>query len=265
MTYSARILLDTIASGARITTFELILPKWILAELNTHRAFSRNAASSRAIPVAKVIEQVEQHPVMPVWWGKNQPGMQANEELTGAELAVAKAYWLQARDLAVEQAKLMQEAGVHKQLTNRVLEPWMWAHDIVTATDFDHFFELRCHPDAQPEFRVVAEQMRDAYRDSTPAMPRRVGGRAWHLPYVSDDELALYNDEAVLKMSAARCARVSYRQHDGSHDPLKDLALADRLLASQHLSPFEHAAFWSPSKRHANLQHWCSFRTLKGY
>ena len=40
--------------GKRITTFIVTMPRIVLAELNTHRVFSRNSASSRAIPFTKM-------------------------------------------------------------------------------------------------------------------------------------------------------------------------------------------------------------------
>jgi thymidylate synthase ThyX len=83
---SAKIIADSISEseyGDRITTFELEYPRFIHGELMTHRLFSRNAASSRAIPINKMMDQVLTAPAMPVEWGLNKSGMQAEEMLKG--------------------------------------------------------------------------------------------------------------------------------------------------------------------------------------
>lgn len=242
--YSVRILRDSInTAGDRLTTWELTYPRFVHAELMTHRVFSRNSASSRAIPIEKMIEQVIHNPAMPVWWGKNQSGMQAREELTGVELATAKEQWLIARDDAVKNARWMARFGVHKQIVNRLLEPWMWITVIVSATDFGNWFNLRHHKDAQPEIREVAVRMWELYRDGD---PQWLEAGSWHLPltgFEGDEKLGL---SMLKKVSAARCARVSYLTHDGLRDVAKDLELHDRLAESGHWSPFEHPAMALP-------------------
>lgn len=244
----AKIIEDSVSSvGARITTLELQYPRFIHGEVMTHRVFSRNAMSSRAIPVAKMIEQVRSNPAMPVYWGANQPGMQASAELTGAPLEGAKAAWLEAARSAANIAENMGRAGLHKQIANRVLEPFQWMRTIVTATEWDNFFELRCHPDAQPEFQALAVLIRDAMGLSTP-VPRRyegAGSDAWHLPYVSLHERTMFNLGVLLKMSTARCARVSHLTHHGAApEAEKDIELYERLVGSEprHSSPAEHQA-----------------------
>jgi len=267
LNYEAKILADTVnldgafATGPRITTFQLTLPKFILAELNTHRMFSRNAASSRAIPVKKIIEQVEQFPVMPVFWGKNQAGMQANEELTGQDLELAKERWLLARDIAVTHVRALVDCNLHKQISNRILEPWMWAEVIVTSTTWSNFWKLRCHKDAQPEFRHVAEMMKELYDSNIPVKPYHLDNGYWHLPFVNPEEVDLYKPDVLCKMSVARCARVSYLNHEGTYDIAKDIELADRLWAAGHLSPFEHAArLEKPRQWYANFEGWNAYR-----
>src|ERR1043166_5301194 len=156
--YEARIERDSITQyGERLTTVVCTLPRIVLAELNTHRLFSRSSASSRAIPVQKQIERLRQDPFIPVYWGKNQKGMQADEELDYAQVAEALDVWSAARDQAVGSAEALMDIGVHKQITNRLLEPFMWHTVIITATEWSNFDHLRIHKDAQPEIRRAAE------------------------------------------------------------------------------------------------------------
>jgi thymidylate synthase ThyX len=241
--YSARILADSQApTKARLTTFEITFPRFVHSELMTHREFSRNAASSRAIPIEKMIQRVKEDPAMPVFWGKNQKGMQAVEALHKADQYLAEIYWLRGRDQAVSVAEGLVRVGAHKQIVNRVLEPWMWITVIVSATNFSNFFSLRCHPDAQPEIRRIAEMMRDLYFSATPKM---LAYGDWHMPLLDDRAELLQAGATVdtlVKISVGRCARVSYLTHDGKRDPQADVDLHDRLLTSGHWSPFEHVA-----------------------
>ena len=240
-----KILADSInaATRQRIITFEATFPRCILAELNTHRTLSRNSASSRAIPVAKQIEKVLADPFIPVHWGKNQKGMQADVELTPEEQAVARAIWLDARDMAAAKTQRLAALAVHKQIANRLLEPFMWHTAIITATERVNFYNLRTDGAAEPHFQILASMMCDAEADSTPV---EVQPGAWHLPLVRGvdyDELRKgYDDVELARICSARCGRVSYLTHDGKRDPTEDLALADRLQKPGHMSPFEHAA-----------------------
>lgn len=230
------------STGIPLTTMQLTYPRFIHAEFMTHRVFSRNASSSRAIPVAKMIEQVRNEPAAPIHWGKNQPGMQANEELSGQDRAFVQQLWLKAAQQASDIADAMNGFGAHKQVANRILEPFQYMHVIVTATEWDNFFALRAHPDAQPEIHALALVMKHAMQEST---PRWIDPDEWHLPYVTYDERLNHPTELLLKLSAARCARVSYLTHDGQKPEIeKDLALYDRLVGGVplHASPIEHQA-----------------------
>ena len=256
--FNARVLADSISpAGIRLTTLEVRFPRFVLSEFNTHRVFSRNSASSRAVPTSKIVERVLQNPAMPVEWGVNKPGMSANETLTAEQEEEAKAGWLRARDSAVEHVRDLQKHNVHKQIINRIMEPFMWHTVIVTATEWDNFFRLRLAENAQPEIRIAAQHMRAAIDGSKPK-PVAVG--AWHLPLVQEDERSL-PIEQLKKISAARCARVSYLTHDGKRDIEKDIELCARLLSDRHLSPFEHVA--TPSgdgEFHANYRGWRQMR-----
>lgn len=265
---TATVIADSISSyGSRITTLQLKYPRFIHSEFMTHRVFSRNAASSRAIPVAKMIEQVRTDPAMPIHWGLNQPGMQAKAEHTEPESA--RNAWVEAAQAAASQAQQLNDLGLHKQIVNRVLEPFQWMHTIVTATEWDNFFDLRCHPDAQPEFQALANAIRTAMDESSPveraSSIQRVTA-SWHLPYVSDDERANIHPRTLPKISAARCARVSYLKHDGTKPSVHDdLTLFERLVGSKplHASPIEHQACAASSvARSRNFFGWHQYRDL---
>lgn len=252
---SATIILDSINSyGNRLTTFELEYPRFVHSEIMTHRVFSRNAASSRAIPISKVIEQVRTNPAAPIHWGANQSGMQAKHELVDRDLQLAKLLWRNAANAAADTAEALSLVGGHKQFVNRILEPFVLIKVVLTATEFDNFFELRDHPDAQPEIWELAKQMRSAISKSTPTL---LSQGEWHTPY-ADPSLPL---EDRLKVSASCCAQVSYRKLDDSIDKAYDVY--DRLVSSRplHASPFEHQATPTIDRRDcANFRGWKQYR-----
>lgn len=263
MTISAKIVCDSIYDGHRISTLELRYPRFIHAEVMTHRVFSRNASSSRAIPVSRLIQDVLDDTAMPIHWGKNQKGMQARQEhdapVDGVDRQTA---WLQARDNAIDMARAFERAGYHKQIVNRLIEPFSHINTVLTGTDFEDFFKQRRHPDAQPEIKQLADLMFEQLEISVPTE------RDHHLPYTTwedPNEIVLIDPPgAVLSslqaISAARCARVSYKTHDGRwSEPDEDIALARSLISAPHPSPFEHQAFAAPG-RHANFTGWSSLR-----
>jgi hypothetical protein len=259
MAWSCKILQDSISlAGVRLTTFEVTYPRMIHAEIMTHKMLSKNAASSRAIPIQKMLQRVKEDPAMPVWWGKNQSGMQASEQLEGAKLLDAQWTWLQARDRAVQAVELMELIGLHKQISNRILEPWMWITVIISGTEWANFFALRCHKDAQPEFQKIAKMMRHAYYTNKPVE------RLLHLPLIQPeerrDQTLSFGD--LKKISVGRCARVSYLTHDGKRDPQADIDLHDKLMVSGHWSPFEHvaSAMEDPVCWSANFRGWHQYR-----
>lgn len=296
MGFEAKVVLASVSpTGHPITTMQLKYPRFIHAEFMTHREFSRNASSSRAIPVAKMIEQVRNDPAMPIHWGANQPGMQAHAELTGEDLEGTKSAWKWAADYAADQAAYMSSMGAHKQVANRILEPFQWMHVIMTTTSFTNFDGLRRHKDAQPEIKHLADLMAQAREESE---FQQLGLKDWHLPYVdmqqdweaatthlirgritrdmpSDSEVT----NVLIAMSAARCARVSYLTHDGERPTVQqDLDLYQRLAGAQpiHASPLEHQAMpddhcprdrdwyngWANYEEHGNLTGWRQFRKM---
>jgi thymidylate synthase ThyX len=263
--YSAKILKDSLATcGSRLTTMEVTFPRIMLAEFNTHRVKSRNSASSRAIPVEKMIKRVTDDCFIPIYWGKNEKGMQANSELSISEQIEANEIWIEARDNAINSVRKLLNIGVHKQIANRLLEPFMWQTVICSATSWDNFFNLRCDKDAQPEIRKIATMMQDIYNSNTPNS-NLLKTLNWHLPLIEDDEfvelIKLFTIENIKKICVGRCARVSYLTHDGKRDPLADIELADRLLLSGHMSPFEHAAIGLDSNiQCGNFTGWKQYR-----
>lgn len=270
--YRVEIVLDSRAPcGARLTTFALTYPRMVHAELMTHRIFSRNSASSRAIPSEKMRALVKEHPALPVWWGKNQAGMQAREELSDAlytdeeidqieeaadefnlihneespKGAVLR-LWLEARDVMIEYSDKLAKLGLHKQLCNRLTEAWMPITVLVSATSYANWFHLRDHKDAQPEIQVIATEMHYQYLES---VPQELKAGEWHMPYVrvEDREEARRIDvesqcEAgcpghdagtlLKEVSVGRCARVSYLTHEGKRELIKDRELHDKLAAT---------------------------------
>lgn len=300
--YSTKILLDSISpAGRRLTTWELTYPRMVHAELMTHRLFSRNSASSRAIPNEKLRQRVKDDPALPVWWGKNQAGMQANEELVDIgqpseglllpyvqafPLTAAKEEWLRARDIMLEVSERLAAIGLHKQLCNRLIEPWMFITVIVSATSYDNWYHLRDHWQAQPEIAWVAKDMHAKIKESVP-QPLVVG--EWHLPLIHEEDRLLAQQmaakevciervpweamEILKKVSVGRVARVSYLTHDGKRDLVEDVKLHDRLLAGTatndpiHMSPFEHIAqaLANPNEPSGNFRGFRQYRkTITG-
>jgi hypothetical protein len=323
-TISAKAVADSISpEGKRLLTFQLRYPLFIHAEDKTHRALiehgkyyeyedhtalmydsnlSRNARSSRAVPIQKMIDEVMNDPVIPIHWGAAQKGMQADNEChnlvdrswrddcsPGED--TAKDAWLTARDYAVGSARAFMEAGYAKQVVNRLLGPFLHIDTLVTGTEFNNFFSLRDHADAEPHIRVLAGEMKKAMAASTPT-PLQPG--EWHVPYIergSDDALAIVDYarqnemqpyDVAARVSAARCARISYKPFDGKASIHDEIVRFNHLSKSTppHGSPMEHQAtpdivvsryvtkntpIYQSPELHGNLVGWCQFRkTLPG-
>ena len=265
--FSARVLADSLnCCDNRLTTMELTYPRFIHSEVMTHRMFSRNAASSRAIPVKKMIDQVMANPVIPIHWGAAEKGMQAYKEINSYASSECRHKWLLARDNCVGAVEGMLKQGLHKQIANRLLEPWMWITVIATGNEgaWNNFFALRCHHEAEPHIQKIAEMAREVRSQST---PQKLSDGQWHLPLIGFEGDELLSVEDQVKVSVGRNARISYLTHDGIRDVQADIDLHDRLLASKHFSPFEHVA---RSGQHTgnggNLGYaWTQYRkTLKG-
>jgi hypothetical protein len=264
---TAKVICDSINNkGNRLTTFELEYPRFIHAEFMTHRMLSKNSASSRAIPVSKMIKNIQHRPAIPVYWGKNRRGMQATVETdspititsdnkTEAMFLDRNKAWIMARDSAIKYAKAYADAGYHKQNVNRLIEPFQMIKVVCSGTEFDNFFWLRYHEDAQPDIKELADVMYEVREQSEPTFASEDDGYlGYHLPYITDeiyeecetytrdtnkDELPL---DLALKVSASCCAQVSYRTTDT--DIQKALRIYSQLVESEpiHASPFEHQA-----------------------
>lgn len=252
------------ATGTTLWSFQLRYWRAIHAELMTHRVFSRNAGSSRAIPVKTVLAQVWNDPAGPYYWGANRPGMQAGDELGGWRLTLAKKAWKWAGRAACVFAWGLMKLGLHKQVANRILEPWQYINVVVSATEWENFIALRCHPDAQPEMQLLADDivstMHQAVENDRVDVLKP---GEWHLIYISDTERANLPLGVLLKLSAARAARVSYAPFDGNADIAKEIERHDKLVGSVpiHASPTEHQAMatteWDPG--------WRNFRGFRQY
>jgi thymidylate synthase ThyX len=277
MSIEAKIVADSVSpQGIRLTTLALRYPRWIHAEFMTHRLFSRNASSSRAVPSRRLGALEREYPL---WWGANVPGMQAGAQLSDVQAAKARAVWERMADACAAGVAELAEIGLHKQWANRPLEWFTSISVLASATAFDNFFGVRWHPDAQPEIQELARQMYAAMRFGT---PRALQPGEWHLPYVSAEEAQALGLDVARRCSAARCARVSYLNHDGSSPNVeKDLATFAKLAGDPdgppqplHASPMEHQATpdrlldparadsWEHPSQHANYRGWRQFRKM---
>lgn len=238
----------------------LTYPRCIHAEFMTHRVLSKNSASSRAIPIARMIQDVSDYPFIPIKWGKNMPGMQAQEYFEGEEAEELKEQWLNDCREAIEKAKWYQERGCHKQIVNRILEPYAHIRVFVTGTKWSNFLALRDHPAAEPHIQMLAQAIR---AELDKPVQQTLNADQWHLPWVKEEDYrkfglypgAMHPD--LLKLSVARSAHTSYQTVDGK-EMTYDLAvnLADRLLSSKplHASPTEHQVkadcYWATTRNH---------------
>lgn len=265
---SAKVIADSVnPSGDRLTTFVLTYHRLVHSEFLTHRMLSKNSSSSRALSISVLIDRVIEDEVFPLHWGKNQKGMSAKEEIENIPRAME--IWEEARNSAIYHATQLQELGLHKQVVNRLLEPFSSITVICTGTEYQNFFNQRCHPDAQPEIQALANKMKAAYDAS---VPHEIPAGRWHIPFVNFEDVdyakTLHTDpesiyQLLIKIAVGRCARVSYLNHDGKSDIMADIKLHDRLLNSKppHFSPFEHVAIALPnSEKRANFTGFESYR-----
>lgn len=283
---SAKVIKDSIGDDApRLITFELEYPRFVHAEFMTHRVFSRNASSSRAIPVERMLERVNREPALPVEWRMNEAGMQGFTVADDETAYQATMLWAEARDHAVRCAQAMLALGIHKQHVNRLTEPFQHIKVVVTSSQWENWFGLRDHEAAEPTIQALARAMKIAMDTSTPT---KLQHGEWHLPYVLDEDREIVMEflttkecphglpllEILKRMSAARCARVSYNNFKGLKPKVSsDLSLFEKLVGSQpvHASPTEHQASpdillgfksgrWNTPERHGNLTGWLQFR-----
>ena len=244
---TAKVVADSISeSGQRITTLEVEYPRFIHGEVMTHRSLSKNSSSSRAIPINKMLEQIESNMAVPVYWGKNKAGMQAVEEVDDLSKSNAEIMWKGCFWKAKDTVSWLIDDGLHKQVTNRLTEPFQMMKVVITGTDWDNFFNLRIHKDAQPEICMLAYKIYKAMEESKP-VELKYG--EWHLPYVQNDgkfgyiaDQTILTLEEAIKYSSACCASVSYRTEGMTLE--KADKIFDMLVKAEviHASPFEHLA-----------------------
>lgn len=259
----AEIVLDSINPiGNRLTAFVVTLPWYISPELLRHRCFSFCSASARAVPSWKLLKAVWDDPVVPVYWGLNEPGMQANKEMLKHRIWIAKGILRFSWITSLISSWLLSKVGCHKQTSNRYVAPHAYITLIVSGTEWANFFNLRCHPAAQPEMKQLACQMLKCYIKS---IPKALKPGEQHVPFAEKYADGL-NEQQKLQVSVARCARVSYLNHDGTFDHKKDFQLCEKLLESKHMSPFEFQAECLPNaERSGNLIGWRQYRqTIPG-
>lgn len=249
---TAKVVCDSVSEqGVRLTTFEIEYPRFIHGEMMTHRSLSKNSSSSRAIPIQKMLDQIEGNMALPVYWGKNKSGMQAVEEVSKFDEVKSVLNWERSFNYVKDRVMDMVDVGLHKQVPNRLTEPFQMMKVVVTGTDWENFFNLRIHPDAQPEICMLAYKMYVAMQESKPL---EIKEGNWHLPYINIDwngrgETVYFDSgyevielEEAIKYSAASCASVSYRT-DGmtleKADKIFDMLIKAEVI---HASPFEHLA-----------------------
>ena len=254
---NVKVIADSITeSGDRVTTLELEYPRIIHSEFMTHRVFSRNAASSRAIPVKTMLKNIWNNMFVPWYWGANQSGMQAKVQLSKPRIFIANALWRTGVCINLLGSYLLSSVGVHKQLSNRNTEYASYIKTIVTSTDFNNFLNLRLHPDAQPEIADLAYKIKEALENSKPVLLKE---GEWHTPYIPKKSVDSILDRTLAKkVSVSCCAQVSYRKSDTSID--KAIRITDALSKSRpiHASPFEHVC--TPGQGKGNLKGFIQYR-----
>lgn len=243
MTVRATMICDSVGKHApRLSTILMYYPHVIHNELMTHRVFSRNAASSRAIPIKKMIQLVIDDPYIPPKWYKNQPGTQGTIEMDGDELRLAKLLYRESMMWAIMHAEKLDKLGAHKQIVNRILNPYMHILVLVSSTQWSNFLHVRDHKDAEPSMQLLGAAVRECLNGS---LPRLLQPGEWHLPLTDGQPRTLAEQESYLKISVARCASVSHKTVEGfDMTPDRATALHDRLVGGDpmHASPTEHQA-----------------------
>lgn len=236
------------STGTEITTFEIEFPRIILAEFNTHRMISKNTSSSRAIPATSIIQLLDENPFIPEYWGKNQSGMQAKEELNPTLQQKAKEIWLKVLGNVSHFTEALQSTGLHKQLTNRISEPFQRVKMVATATEWNNFYWLRDHDAAQPEMQALAQAMWQATQKAETVM---LFPGDWHLPYYMDGYWKQEQDGMdgfgntlnwARKISVSCCAQTSYRKNDDTIEKAERLFKTFFEAERVHASPAEHQA-----------------------
>lgn len=224
----------------KLATFVIIIPKFIQAQINSHRMLSRNSGSSRAIPSKIIRKRVIQNPFIPIEFSENKSGMRGGEKIKGIKLFIVEKIWLWSRYIPCFFHYLGEKLRVHKEIINRMIEPWMFTEVILTATEWNNFLKLRIDNSSQPEIQYIAKEIKRLLDSEKPQI-LKIG--EYHLPFISEEETVQFSIDQLKMISSARCARVSYKLYDGSSSNYsKDVELCERLITAGHWSPFEHVA-----------------------
>lgn len=270
---AAKVVADSISpSGCRLTTFECVVPKWLIAEINTHAMIRRNSASSRAVPTVAIIERVLRDPWEPLEWRYRsaEGGMQAGALMSREDAEASRRDWLGARDAVLPFVRSLEARHAAKEHVNRLLEAWMWSVVVMTATEWDQYLHQRGPgAGAQPEFQQLVALQMDAFERSIPVQRpydrSALDIRGWHLPYVSTTERMEHRLPVLAALSAARCAGVSYYRPGAIGDLERELDRASRLVSNGHWSPLDMpAAATGDDKFVGPLRGWRAYRKFFG-
>lgn len=213
--------------GVPVRTFILEYPRYIHSQVMTHRIFSRNATSSRAIKLEKMLKGLDKNFVIPKYWGAKQRGMQAYSQIAPHTQSEAIHVWYEAYKNARRSALALDQLGVHQQVVNRLLEPFMIIRVMLTGDDFDNFLKLRTAHDSQPEIQELALKMQDCIKRAPKAKVSDV-----HLPY----------PDYTVAQNIAAAAFISYN-NPPSNDVVKCERMLHKLMADGHESPSEHVVY----------------------
>lgn len=267
--------------GIRLPTWHAEYWRPIHSEVMTHRDFSRNARSSRAVPTEKLLKET---PFMPHFM-QNRPGMQSLEDMPSTMREQAEKIWYDLARHTQEEVRKLHSLGVHKQWANRPLEWFGYIHTLITSTNLQNFWSLRIHSAAQPELQELAASMKMQLDESE---PDQLKPGEWHLPFVDslrvNGRQCFYMEDSGQRieipvmdaqaLSVARCARLSYKPFDGQDSLEAEFARFHRLLSDvpPHASPAEHQCspdtwiededqgYWKHPELHGNLYGWVQYR-----
>ena len=251
-----KVLLDSVNpyTGTRLTTLHCVYPQFIHQQVLTHRMFSRNSSSLRAISFNRASEEFE---IVYPTWTEEKKGMQGSLVTEEKSILSAESYLRCMHKDVLYWCKKMGDLGIHHQDINNYLRPFQNIHTVITATDFENFFQQRLHESTKPDMQQLAQLIYDALKESKPEQT------TWHTPLINDLLESTYTNKQLELISAARLARISYFKWQD--DPQKDLELAKKLIENNHPSPFEHVAFaQQDNEYYGNFKSWKQLRHILG-
>ena len=251
-----KVLLDSVNpyTNVRLTTLHCVYPQFIHQQVLTHRMFSRNSSSLRAISFDRADSEFDT--VYPTWTLEKK-GMQGPLVEDFKTKLMADCIVDEMDNFVSSRCARLEELGIHHQDINNYLRPFQNIHTVITATDFENFFQQRLHESTKPDMQRLAQLIYDALEESKPEET------IWHTPLISDLLESTYTNKQLELISAARLARISYFKWQD--DPQKDLELAKKLIENNHPSPFEHIAFaQQDNEYYGNFKSWKQLRHILG-